>query len=648
MINYKGLIEVNDPSIDYVSNWKDNYGNPIIAQYIKSGKKIIIDKQITGCGFTTYYLTNNENVILVSPRTKLINNKMSKHSGLFYFNREKDNKTGNPIFSIPELKQDLGYYIQHCYHNRLPMKFLCTYDSFVNMANILENDIKIDIDQKFRIVIDEGHALIKDIKLKQCRNKSVLSDLLNRLFCYSNLLFISATPLKDYLEKINVFQTFDVDYYEMKWSSARVINRIDHKCKGSKDAFDQIYYNFASHTDPQGRHYFDAIYGNQAVDYSYEAVIFLNDIADIKRILNDYVRKNGLIDVNDITILCAETKENADTLKAVNKNLKYTHDIPREGDPHKTWTFVTSTCFWGVDFCSSCASTFVIANYHVASLSLDIASDIPQIVGRQRIPTNKFRDTLHIFFTNNVSIIDDNEYRECQKEKLNESREQIGIWEDAKPERKDRALANLNKLIAGDPNALYVSTVSGKPEIDDLLLVAENYSRDIIKNHLSWFIRSRNNVNNIGFNPTTEHMKNDLHGVLSLKPTIERMKIVYNYFLQYPDQRTEFYQMLRIEGLNDIAAYFSELSLVRIAANGFDPSKMDNEIAYMRSGKDISSLVASKFESGRTYSKKEVKEGLQKIYDALGLKKKAKATELSGYIDCEVKKSNGSCAIHIK
>ena len=39
----------------------------------------IIDKQITGCGFTEYCLTNSDNVILCSPRKILLENKAEQH-----------------------------------------------------------------------------------------------------------------------------------------------------------------------------------------------------------------------------------------------------------------------------------------------------------------------------------------------------------------------------------------------------------------------------------------------------------------------------------------------------------------------------------------------------------------------------------------
>lgn len=650
MLIFKKKLEINDPSIKYISDWKDVNCNCIIDNYIGYGR-YLLNKQLTGCGCTSYYLKNNENVILLSPRVKLLKDKRKKIPGLLYFNREKDETTSCPYFTIDNLKMQMNQYFQWCYDNNAPVKLLCTYDSFINMADILENDFKMNISQRFRIVIDECHSLIRDVKLKQFRNKCILSNFISRLFNYDNLLFVSATPIVDFLKGIDEFRDNDVQYYDMRWACAREIERFDHKCTDSKNAFDLIYSFYASHIDPYGRHYFDArFHADGTADYSYEAVIFLNNVNNIKRILDYYVKKKKLIDISDVTILCAETEKNRKTLKTVDKSLAFATSIPQEGEPHTTWTFVTSTCFWGVDFNSQCASTFVIANYYIPSLSLDIATDIPQIIGRQRVESNVFRNTLHIFFTNAITTINDQEFKQSQNDKLEDSKKQIRIYNDSAQDLKDIALTNLNKIIDMDPNGLYVSTVNGVPEIDELLIIAEDFSRYIVSNHHSWFIGNRSNVGRIRFNNITENLKSDLKMISGNRLTSDRIRKVYEYFCQYTYsiQREEFYEMLHAEGYGDIASYFNNLDLPRIYANGFDTSKMNNEIAMRRMGKDIVTLVKDRFESGKTYTKKEIKEGLHQIYESLGLKPKGTAQDLGRYCEYEEIKVNDNRVFRIK
>ena len=51
--------------IRYINEWKE---------FSLPNEVCIIDKQITGCGFTEYCLCNSNNVILVSPRKILLEN----------------------------------------------------------------------------------------------------------------------------------------------------------------------------------------------------------------------------------------------------------------------------------------------------------------------------------------------------------------------------------------------------------------------------------------------------------------------------------------------------------------------------------------------------------------------------------------------
>ena len=66
MIIDKGTINVA-PGVEYITEWRDNNGQFIIDQYVLGGR-VIMNKTVTGCGFTTYCLYNNHNTIIISPR----------------------------------------------------------------------------------------------------------------------------------------------------------------------------------------------------------------------------------------------------------------------------------------------------------------------------------------------------------------------------------------------------------------------------------------------------------------------------------------------------------------------------------------------------------------------------------------------------
>lgn len=648
MITNKGIITIEN-GIEYLSDWRDSNGNYKFDKHLTNGR-LIVNKQTTGCGFTTYCLCNHEHTILVSPRVPLLCNKLEQFNKTrqicYYFNREKNSK-GKQLKDFADLDNEFAIYLQSCQYEQRPMKILVTYDSFGNLADMLENKFRLDVHQ-FRIAIDEAHCLIKDVPMKEYVNKCVLTGFLSRVFRYEKLLFISATPIVKYISEIDEFKQYPVEYVELQWSNTMQVRTYTYPCRSAMDAFDQIYKQYAKNTDPSGKHFFDVIYSPTSTFYSYEGVIFLNSVADIRKILLKYSVKNKLIDLNDVSVICARTKENiADLHGKVDRGVNILQSIPKEGERHSTWTFVTRTAFEGVDFYSPCASSYVVANYNVKSLCIDVASDIPQIVGRQRVKSNLFRGTLHIFFINNNRVLSDSEFDNMKNRKMEESLLQIELWQNASENCKCAALRGINSIIDNDPCAIYVKTVNGFPEINNMLIISEEYSRDILKNHTQWFIMSSSTTCQSLYNSPVQFLKDELAQNFGVKPTMERVRIAYGYFTSYPQLYTELLQMLHNEGYTDIARYFSSLPLERIRANGYDTSKMDREIANNYARNSIGAIVASAFEKGKVYLRQDCKKILQAIYDRSGIKKKAKASELPTYISCAETKMNDQRAYRI-
>ena len=629
MIKNIGKVNIS-PGIEYISDWKDSNGNLLFDQVLDNSR-LIVNKVVTGCGFTTYCLINKENTIIVSPRTWLIHEKIRKHGG-YYFNREFNDKKEQ----IPkeELLSSLVDYIKWCKENDKPIKIFVTYDSFCTLVDSMENELGIDIRDDYRIVIDESQSLIKDVPLKEYNNKRTLSYLMERLFHYERLLFISATPLIDYLSEVTQFKMYPVKYVELQWSALRKIRQKFYDCRSALDAFDKIYHLYSRQVFPDDKvHHFDVKFypGKRERDYSTEAVIFLNSVADIKKIVNKYVNKNQLIDVNDITIICARTEGNAQALKKMNKRLHIADAVPLEGEHHTTWTFVTRTAFEGVDFYSSNASTYVIANYNVDSLCLDIASDLPQIIGRQRLKSNIFRNTIHIYCTNNSKICTPEEFDKYKQDKINASYHRISIYDKLEEKNdKDCLLEDYTSLIEVKPTRLYLETTSGKPKINPLMIISEQYIYDILNNQIGFYMIPKEEE------VYTESVIQEFLSQLDSTGLIEgKIKIACDWYKSGRIDKDDMFSLLDSIGLKRITYYLSTLPIERIIANSYDPWEMDKEIDFIDRKGNISDYVSSVFRKGEVYLAKDVKWMLQEVYDKLGILKTAKATDLPGYIECK-------------
>ena len=106
--------------------------------------------------------------------------------------------------------------------------------------------------------------------------------------------------------------------------------------------------------------------------------------------------------------------------------------------------------------------------------------------------------------------------------------------------------------------------------------------------------------------------------------------------------------MLRNEGYNEIGYYYSNLSPDRIKACSFNSTKLDTEIANNNAYHNISMHIPKYFEPGKVYTRKYIKEKLREMYDNLGIKKTAKATDLSKYVNGVTAKKDGMKAFRIE
>ena len=89
---------INVPAnIRFMSQWKE-FSIPDIPH--------IMNKQIPGCGFTEYCITNSEDVILCSPRKILLQNKFEQHKEDVYLvvnSFEKDPGTDKDLTRQPRI-----------------------------------------------------------------------------------------------------------------------------------------------------------------------------------------------------------------------------------------------------------------------------------------------------------------------------------------------------------------------------------------------------------------------------------------------------------------------------------------------------------------------------------------------------------------
>ena len=351
--NYmKNEIEIEVPiDVNYLSNWND------FDSRLPKGK-VILNKNICGCGCTEYYLRNEQPIILVSPRKELLNCKMNskRERPLFYFDRSKSKK----IKAEDTIKALQAYLCNPFEETDFVPKVLVTYDSLKLVIDTITNMGYIDL---FTIVVDEFTCIFTDVMLKGTLELNLIQ-MLNSM--PNHTVFISATPVqRNYLEELVEFK--DMPYASLIWDESRyeTVRIAYQKMINTRTAISKIIEDYRRNG------YFQAkIVEGQKV-YSQEAVFFLNCVTDIAAVITSC----GLTP-DDTLVICADDQKNKNNLRKVGFTIGH---VPNESEyrrKNKTYTFVTKASFEGTDFYSDTSSTFVFADSNRDNLCLDISIDL--------------------------------------------------------------------------------------------------------------------------------------------------------------------------------------------------------------------------------------------------------------------------------
>lgn len=337
----------------------------------------IVDKVITGCGATTDALDDDVHTILVGARKALLNCKAESNrfrGKVYMFKTEEDIAKK---LDVPTLKKRLQEYVSSATGT---MKILVTYDSFKYVAEQLMHDGTF---HRFRIVVDEAQTLFGDAAFKA----KVELEFLNWVLRSNHVIFLSATPyIESYLDMLGYFQ--NLPYYHLVWPKSSLQPTNIHHVPYTKTVINTVKGIIGRFRRDS---FFESKLLNGNLYLATEAVFFLNNLSDIIKI----IQKNGLTP-DDTNVICGDQPENASDLAGIKDNsgkrLGFkVGKAPKDGEPHKTFTFVTKAAFEGTDFYSTCAYTYIFSDVSINSMAYDISLDLRQILGRQRREDNVFR-----------------------------------------------------------------------------------------------------------------------------------------------------------------------------------------------------------------------------------------------------------------
>ena len=615
---------------------KQKFYIPAGTRYISDleGYKIpngrcIIDKKVCGCGYTRFCLTNNEEVILCSPRISLLQSKAKQHPDCYYFKpitftkkilKEKGLEKEEDIsrYAYQLQVDDIVAYISWCRSRLKPTKFMVTYDSLPKLISIL-TALQENIDSR-KIVVDEFQLIFTDSRFKS----EVELDFVNFLYQYcKNICFLSSTPMLDnYLEEVPEFR--DLTYYEFIWDNSRVsLPRINHiKTDNLEKSALEIIDMYKTGNGPTKM--VDGI-----IYKSETAVLYVNNVS----MITSLIKKSGLTP-DEVNIITAQTPENKRKIKKCGRKFDF-GEPPVEGDPCKLITLCTSTAFCGIDMYNTSAKSYVFSDCNLKTMAIDISLELPQIVGRQRLSKNVFRYDVTLYYLEDLRSKTKEEFEQeiAMKNQKTINKidnfaflEQGGMDIDGQREILRRDAKNLQYA----EDYCSIDKLTGKPILNKLVQLSDIRAWELqhyIYNNDFTVLRVLEDIGEVN----KEFNLSILLEKIASEPYFEtRMRLIFEYVKSHPEDLVNIPEKYKI--------YFDYLPFEKIESCSFRKDKLDDKLRRLKrktsslaDNKELSEQVYKSFILGQCYSKKDIKSILTSIFSSFGLK--AKASDIGDFYE---------------
>ncbi len=583
-----------------------NYLNEWVGFELPRG---IVNKGITGCGATTLAIEDAHKTIICSPRINLIKNKSRQHKGTLAVYGDVRNVE-----------------IEDYLRNSPKPKLLATYDSIPRLSNIIKD--KSD----WRVVVDEYQYILIDSGFKSETEMLLLEELKK----YPYVTYLSATPIADkYMLQMDWFK--DLPYTILEWNNVekRFVNRVQSK-------------NPINNAVEIVRNYQRGIYASTLVNgeriESKECVIFLNSVTNIVNI----IKQTGL-QSDEVNIIVAFTGENEFLVKKLGKDKQGRYYeigcIPLKGEPHKKFTFCTSTAFAGCDFYSTCASTFVVSDNKKAYTSIDIATELAQIAGRQRLECNPFRNTITFIYNVDVGESKESSYKATLNEKWQKSVKNANyknsvtdkdLKEDLIKETNDSQRLNKYSI-----SYVWYDSVNQRFSVNRMAYLNDNFSYDVQKENYLDGISVRKQLEDSGFNVNENEVHSDyeeqLECIIKKEGFSDRMKRYCEYRKNKENCQYFIADAIMERQYEDLKLYYDSLGYERIKALGYKESNLKNEMMSKQVTYYLYKEFRTIFPVGTRLLTDIIKLKMEEVYARYGIRQKGVASHLEKKFGIKIK-----------
>lgn len=458
-------------------------------------------------------------------------------------------------------------------------KIFVTYDSLEKLVGWIDTS-------KYKLLVDELHILFTEYSY---RSKAALK-VLNNYSKFNEFCFMTATPLEP---EFILDELMNLPIVEAVWDNVTTVEVQSVKCIGKVvSTVIQLVNDFKNGKYPEN------------------AYFFVNSVKYIK----------NLVDICEL--------DESNTRVIYSKNNKTEVGIERGNtiDEPKKINFITSTAFEGQDIYDENGLTFIISDSAEAHTLIDISTKFQQIAGRIR--NSKYANRIyHVFKETRYSELNYDDFMKYTLQVIEQTKELI------------KAISGKPFADKIDVNELYVQKNGNEFTFDANMVKIDLYHFKISRNIYSLRANLLAEYQKYGFKAESfNHIAQDIivtdRSGTSFEVIVEEVakeaEQVFN--LYYPIREMAFNKYpfleeaistLGFDGIRDSRYVITNIKSKLIGATD---STIENKIF-----KDIKNRLPIK--NGDFIAGNKIKSAFNQIYVGLGLKKKAKATDIMNYYE---------------
>lgn len=554
----------------------------------------ILDKGITGCGATRLAITNDRSTLIAAPTVNLIKNKMQEHADLFGVYGGVTN-------------QEIADYLQthDCW------KIMATYDAIPRVVDVAGTEIY----KKAFLLVDEYHRLLFDYSFRH----SAIAGLLEQAPRFASKTFLSATPIEqefllDELQGIPQVKIIWPHAEPMQirlWEEASPLAAVVTLCKNAIA---------------------------QQVDFNLH--FFVNSVTFIGKVI-----RHAKLTPDQVRIVCSTSGESYDR----NKEKIDGFPISTPNSQPCKINFYTSTCFEGCDIFDKVGRTYIVSDGTATHSMLDISTTIRQIAGRIR--DTQYKEITHIYSKSRYG-------RDVSYEQFKASTEQ----ETDKAERFLKWYATADEDIKPTiySDMKFINTETMTLDRNQLKLELLNF-----RNWKEIYADSRNLITEYKRNGN-EITSTDKHDIRIAKlETNSKAKIPFKeLFDRYAELRANkgmfsmngFAADLIVKRNPLVRESYEKLGAERVRELNYNQTQIKRELLKYEKAElayKVVQRIKNDLPQQTAVPARIIKAKLQQIYNDLGIKQTAKASDIAEWYDIQpcyrnINSKNTACIILIR